>query len=95
MDPIAYAGMMSRYNRWMNERLYACRATLSDAERKAELTRERRVTDQEIDDWVSVAHFFNHQTHHRGQLTTLLSQCGIDPGLTDLIGLPGLEQTGC
>jgi len=30
-------------------------------------------------------HFFNHQTHHRGQVTTLLSQAGIDPGPTDLM----------
>ncbi|WP_404616012.1 DinB family protein [Rhodanobacter hydrolyticus] len=29
-------------------------------------------------------HFFNHQTHHRGQVTTLLSQSGIDVGVTDL-----------
>lgn len=38
--------------------------------------------------WFAVVHFFNHQTHHRGQLTTLLSQRGIDPGVTDLIWLP-------
>ena len=38
--------------------------------------------------WVATTHFFNHQTHHRGQLTTLLSQRGIDPGVTDLIWLP-------
>jgi len=30
-------------------------------------------------------HFFNHQTHHRGQVTTLLFQAGIDPEATDLI----------
>ena len=36
----------------------------------------------------AAAHFFNHQTHHRGQLTTLLSQRGIDPGVTDLLWLP-------
>jgi uncharacterized damage-inducible protein DinB len=35
-----------------------------------------------------VTHFFNHQTHHRGQVTTLLSQQGIDPGVTDLIAMP-------
>lgn len=29
-------------------------------------------------------HVFNHQTHHRGQATTLLSQFGIDVGSTDL-----------
>ncbi|PTR04496.1 putative damage-inducible protein DinB [Nitrosomonas nitrosa] len=37
---------------------------------------------------VAVIHFFNHQTHHRGQLTTLLSQCGLDYGVTDLIWMP-------
>ena len=86
----------------------------------AELTSERRTTDQEIGDWVgtltaerlagtltytsminpqkraypmwvALVHFFNHQTHHRGQVTTLLSQLGIDPGVTDLIWLPGLQ----
>ncbi|MBA3506239.1 MAG: damage-inducible protein DinB [Betaproteobacteria bacterium] len=38
--------------------------------------------------WFAVAHFFNHQTHHRGQVTTLLAQHGIDPGVTDLLWLP-------
>ena len=42
--------------------------------------------------WVTVTHFFNHQTHHRGQLTTLLSQCGLDYGVTDFIWLDGLMQ---
>lgn len=37
---------------------------------------------------IAVTHFFNHQTHHRGQLTTLLMQRGIDPGVTDLIWMP-------
>ena len=41
--------------------------------------------------WVLVVHLFNHQTHHRGQLTTLLSQLGHDPGVTDLPWLPNLE----
>jgi uncharacterized damage-inducible protein DinB len=150
---------MASYNRWMNERLYALCAELSDAERKRdrgaffesihgtlnhillgdriwlgrfvgrpiavrsmdqelyaefdELRSEREITDREITAWaesltaealgrsleygssrrpfwVAVVHFFNHQTHHRGQLTTLLSQIGIDPGVTDLIALPGL-----
>jgi uncharacterized damage-inducible protein DinB len=35
--------------------------------------------------WWAVSHFFNHQTHHRGQVTTLLKQAGVDPGVTDLI----------
>lgn len=41
--------------------------------------------------WLAVTHFFNHQTHHRGQITTLLSQMGIDPGVTDLPFMPGVE----
>jgi len=32
-------------------------------------------------------HFFNHQTHHRGQVTTLLFQAGIDVGVTDLLAI--------
>lgn len=34
--------------------------------------------------WLLVTHFFQHQIHHRGQLTTLLMQLGHDPGVTDL-----------
>jgi uncharacterized damage-inducible protein DinB len=34
-----------------------------------------------------IMHMFNHQTHHRGQATTLLSQSGIDIGVTDLLML--------
>ncbi|NBF12664.1 DinB family protein [Pseudomonas sp. Fl4BN1] len=30
-------------------------------------------------------HFFNHQTHHRGQASTLLTQAGVDIGDTDLL----------
>ncbi len=37
-------------------------------------------------------HFFNHQTHHRGQLTTLIKQAGHEPGVTDLMWLPGVER---
>ena len=42
--------------------------------------------------WVLVTHFFNHQTHHRGQLTTLLSQMGHDLGVTDIPWLPSLNS---
>ena len=34
-----------------------------------------------------VTHLFNHQTHHRGQATTLLFQAGQDVGATDLLVL--------
>lgn len=41
--------------------------------------------------WKAVTHFFNHQTHHRGQITTLLSQLGLDVGVTDLLWMPEPE----
>jgi uncharacterized damage-inducible protein DinB len=37
-------------------------------------------------------HMFNHQTHHRGQITTMLFQLGIDPGVTDLLALVPEEK---
>jgi uncharacterized damage-inducible protein DinB len=171
MDPVAPYRQHAGYNTWMNRRLYAHCATLTDEERRRErgaffgsihrtlnhlliadrvwmsrftgdrerftsrdasgaaialrslgdeiygdldqLRRERVATDADIEAFVSdltaeqlagtltyrtttgvamehpmwwaLTHFFNHQTHHRGQVTTLLSQAGIDPGVTDLI----------
>jgi uncharacterized damage-inducible protein DinB len=39
-----------------------------------------------------VMQFFNHQVHHRGQVTTLLTQAGQDVGATDILVMPGLHQ---
>lgn len=158
--------VLARYNRWMNEKLYAVAVELADADRKrdqgaffgslhgtlnhllfgdriwlrrfgvddagelrtgsaayghdlyddfAELRRERVKTDLVFDRWAksltdealaaplrysnqsgksfehplhyAAQHLFNHQTHHRGQVTTLLMQLGRDPGVTDMIAL--------
>jgi Uncharacterized protein conserved in bacteria len=159
--------MMAQYSRWMNEKLYAHAATLTDEQRKAdrgaffkslhntldhivwgdtiwlgrftgqqpvlptagsilypefEAQRARRIElDDAIATWaggvteeflsapltwtsritnqsqtraagLAVTHFFNPQTHHRGQATTLLSQYGINPGVTDLWAMPGAEN---
>jgi uncharacterized damage-inducible protein DinB len=35
-------------------------------------------------------HLFHHQTHHRGQITTLISQLGYDFGETDLLFMPDM-----
>jgi uncharacterized damage-inducible protein DinB len=160
-----HARLLARYNAWMNDKLYAACATLSDEERKRdrgaffrsfhgtlnhilladsiwmgrfqgqpfafrsldqelfdsfdELRARRAELDERIQRWAGgltdaaleaklqftsaitkrshapvlwkiVAHFFNHQTHHRGQLTALLSQARIDYGVTDLFLLPGV-----
>ena len=163
-----YARVLARYNRWMNDKLYAVAEALTDAERKQdrgaffgsihrtlnhllladrvwlgrltgtaledgemgpggirtldqelyqdfdELRRERAKTDAEIEAfvagltedklsgnlrylrrgvvnefplWHAIAQLFNHQTHHRGQVTTLLMQAGRDPGVTDLVAM--------
>jgi uncharacterized damage-inducible protein DinB len=162
-----YCQLMAKYNRWMNERLYAICAELSDDARRLdrgaffssihgtlnhllwgdrmwlgrfigppctypsfgadmyeafdELRRERVLTDQSLVAWantitpdwlvstleyasrvdgktrrltsaVAVVHLFNHGTHHRGQLTTLIKQAGVDPGVTDLPWVPGLVE---
>ena len=161
-----YAQLMAEYNRWMNEKLYAACAKLSDDERKRdrgaffksihgtlnhlllgdrwwlprftgktyhtgsigedlyadfiELRAAREAMDRDILDWartvtsewldepmtwssklygftqthprwVQVTQMFNHQTHHRGQVSTLLSQQGIDVGITDIPMLPLLN----
>jgi len=41
---------------------------------------------------IAAVHMFNHATHHRGQLTTLMKQAGVDPGVTDLPWLPGTVE---
>jgi len=42
--------------------------------------------------WLAVTHFFNHQTHHRGQLSAMLSQCGHDYGVTDIPWVTGIAE---
>lgn len=38
--------------------------------------------------WVLLTHFFNHQTHHRGQVHCMLTQAGGKPHDTDLFVMP-------
>ena len=37
---------------------------------------------------ICAQHFFNHKTHHRGQVSTLLSQMNLDIGVNNLPYLP-------
>ena len=48
-------------------------------------TRTRRSTQPA---WRLVAHFFNHQTHHRGQAHALLTYFGAETTSTDLLFTP-------
>ena len=38
--------------------------------------------------WLLVTHFFNHQTHHRGQIHAMLTAAGARHDLTDLAFMP-------
>ncbi len=44
--------------------------------------------------WVAVTHFFNHQTHHRGQAHALLTRAGAATGDTDLPWVVDLAALG-
>ena len=158
--------VMADYNAWMNSRLYALCADMTDEERKqdrgaffgsihrtlnhilygdlaflsrltgdpaevpalqgelhsdfGDLRQAREAVDARISDWsaslsqdwlagdltflskvdnatrtiprwVALTHMFNHQTHHRGQITTLLSQMGLDIGPTDIPFMPQFQ----
>jgi uncharacterized damage-inducible protein DinB len=66
---------------------------LTDERLAGPLVYDRRGHRLECPLWWAVAHLFNHQTHHRGQLTTLLTQQGCDPGVTDLYAMLRAEHT--
>lgn len=38
--------------------------------------------------WQLIAHMFNHQTHHRGQVHCMLTQAGMKPDDTDIPFMP-------
>jgi uncharacterized damage-inducible protein DinB len=42
--------------------------------------------------WLAIVHFFNHQTHHRGQVHAMLTAAGAKPQDTDLILLRGSDE---
>jgi len=44
--------------------------------------------------WIAAGHFFNHQTHHRGQAHALLTRAGAATGDTDLPWVLDLEMLG-
>lgn len=60
---------------------------LSEARLAAPVAFMRRGVAQECPLWWVTQHVFNHQTHHRGQITTLFMQQGHDPGVTDLYAM--------
>ncbi len=70
----------------LDQRIVAWSASLSPEWLVESLTYTSKIDGKSrtVPKWVLVTHLFNHQTHHRGQVTTLLSQMGLDIGTTDI-----------
>ena len=70
----------------LDQRILVWSASLSPAWLAEPLTYKSKIDSKTrtVPKWVLVTHMFNHQTHHRGQVTTLLSQMGLDVGPTDI-----------
>lgn len=67
-------------------RIEAWAERLWPADLEGELTWFSGATGREMTKprWLCVAHMFNHQTHHRGQVHALLTRLGAKVGDTDL-----------
>lgn len=76
-----------------DDELSAWISALTDEKLAAPFVYMLRGQKQETPLWWPVAHLFNHQTHHRGQITTLFMQHGVDPGSTDLIAMLRAEAS--
>jgi uncharacterized damage-inducible protein DinB len=55
-------------------------------------TNVRKSIDREHSLWFGLTHFFNHQTHHRAQVTTMLHQLDRDYGTTDFLAMYDLAR---
>ena len=77
----------------LDDRISSWSTNLSEDWLKATLTYSSKVDgiSRTVPRWILVTHMFNHQTHHRGQLTTLLNQMGLDMGSTDIPFMPPLN----
>ncbi len=91
-----YSGFSSLYHHRveLDKRIITWTSTLTEEWLSEVLTYQSKVDGKHraVPHWVLVVHMFNHQTHHRGQVTTLLSQMGLDLGTTDIPFMP-LFQT--
>lgn len=89
LDQELYADFedLRRQRALTDDELAAWVSALGEERLATPLVYVRRGKQLESPLWWAVAHVFNHQTHHRGQLTTLFTQQGCDPGATDLFAM--------
>jgi uncharacterized damage-inducible protein DinB len=61
--------------------------TLTSDDLAGTFTMVRKGESHVLPVWWAAAQVFNHQTHHRGQITDLLFQAGQDVGSTDMLAM--------
>jgi uncharacterized damage-inducible protein DinB len=77
---------LGAHRAWLDGLICDWAATLTDGDLDTDLAyRNSKGVPATRNFFALLMHFFNHQTHHRGQATTLLSQAGVDMGPTDLL----------
>jgi uncharacterized damage-inducible protein DinB len=84
---------LSDHRRKLDIRILDWSTTLTDAWLGRPLTYQSKADGKfrTIPHWILVTQMFNHQTHHRGQVTTMLSQMNLDIGPTDISFMPKFE----
>jgi uncharacterized damage-inducible protein DinB len=72
-----------------DQRIIAWSETVEEDWLKASMTWFSGAAGKEVtkENWFLVTHFFNHQTHHRGQVHAMLTAAGSKPQDTDLFYL--------
>jgi uncharacterized damage-inducible protein DinB len=79
---------LTEHRQWLDALICTWAATLTEPELEQPLSyHNSRGVAANKEFFSLLMHFFNHQTHHRGQVTTLLSQAGVTVGMTDLLAL--------
>ena len=86
-DLCADFGELSQERERTDQEISRWIAGVTESDLATKLRFVRRGVQQEAPLWSVIAHMFNHQTHHRGQVTTLFMQFGHDPGVTDLYAM--------
>ncbi|WP_122811508.1 DinB family protein [Pseudomonas fluorescens] len=90
LTQLAFADIreLSAHRAWLDQLIVDWAHTVQDPDLDHRLHyHNMRGVAADKDFFSLLVHFFNHQTHHRGQATTLLSQAGLDVGTTDLLAL--------
>lgn len=88
LHPTAAAWAAERYR--TDARILHWAESLNAIDLKGDLTWYSGVLGREVSKPLDlcIVHFFNHQTHHRGQMHAMLTAAGADAPVTDLFVMP-------